>query len=165
MKYQSTIGFKGTFIVTCYDKDKNIKWEETAQNRVVNEGLNHFLNSTLASGSQINEWYIGLKDTGTVAAGDTLASHGGWSEITAIYTGNRKQWLPDTVSAQSVDNDTNKATFSITGSDTIYGSFICSVNTGSAGTLMAAVDFSAPRDVANSDTLVVTYTMSASNTA
>ncbi|MEK6532239.1 MAG: hypothetical protein AABZ23_07100, partial [Deltaproteobacteria bacterium] len=140
--------------------DGRLKWVVDIKKLTVNEGLNHVLNTVLMAGTQITAWYVGLKGTGTVAGGDTLPSHAGWSELTP-YTGNRPQWQGGTVANQSVDNSANKAVFSINATATVAGIMLCSAASGTTGTLLGAGDFSASRAVVSGDTLNVTVTCSA----
>lgn len=151
----------GVFEVIAY-RNGEVIWEDRAENLVVNAGLDHMLDATLSAGSQITSWYVGLKGTGTPAAGDTLASHGTWSEI-ADYTGDRKAWTDGGVSSQSVSNSASKASFAIDDTVTVYGAFLCSAATGTSGTLFCAGDFSSSKALENGDTLEVTYTISAAD--
>lgn len=143
--------------VQCIGADGREKWRETVKNLVVNAGLNYILTAAFKDGAIAN-WFVGLKSTGSAAAGDTLASHGGWTEITA-YSGSRKALTLGTVSGQSVDNVANRAEFDITGSATVGGAFVGSVASGTSGTLYGAANFSAPREVENGDTLIVSVTL------
>lgn len=155
--------FGGVFKVRCFGPDGNLKWEDVAKNLVVNEGLNHILDVVLHNQSQVTTWYIGLKNTGSPAAADTLASHAGWTENTN-YTGDRKEFVEGAASGQSIDNVGNEAQFSINAdSQTIAGAFLCSVATGTSGTLLCAADFASAKSCDNGDTLEVTYTVSAAD--
>lgn len=147
--------------VECFDKDGRQKWVEEFENLVVTAGLNKYLDATLKTGLASPAWYVGLKGSGSVVAGDTLASHAGWSEITP-YSGNRPAWTPGTISSGSVDNSASKAVFNINVDTTVYGAFLASVNTGTSGTLLGGGDFSSSRAVLNGDTLNVTITCSLS---
>jgi hypothetical protein len=146
-KTQDGALLRGKFHVECFDKDGNLKWVEDLRNLVVNEGLNHILDVQFHAETQVTTWYVGLKGTGTPAAGDTLASHGTWSEITA-YTGDRKEFVEGAASSQQISNTGNAASFSITGAATVAGAFLASVSTGSAGKLFCAADFSSPPSIA-----------------
>lgn len=129
---------------------------------IVNEGLNYVLGVTFSDDTQDATHYIGLKSTGSVAAGDTLASHAGWTEITD-YTGDRKAWTEGGASSQSISNSGNAAAFAINGTCNVYGAFLCVPATGSAQELVAAVDFTTNRSLADGDTLNVTYTLTAAD--
>jgi hypothetical protein len=152
----------GIFEFECFDKDGNLKWKETIHNLVVNEGLNNILDVYFHNTSQTATWYIGLKGTGAPAAGDTLASHGSWTEFTS-YSGDRKEFVENAASSQSIDNSGNPGVFNINGSGTVAGAFLSSVSTGTAGVLFSAVDFSVSRSVDSGDTVNVTYTVSAAD--
>lgn len=152
----------GVFNFVCYDNDGNVRWEDDAFNLVVNEGLDHNLDVLFAGETQITTWYIGLTDsTPTVAAADTLSSHSGWTEFDE-YTGNRQEFV-DVRSDRSVSNSASKASFPITTDGTVGGAFLCSVSTGTTGTLLsAAARTGGDRAVETGDTIEVTYTFSAS---
>lgn len=151
----------GHFDVTAY-RNGAIIWQDRAENLVVNAGLDHMLDATLSGGTQITTWYVGLKGTGTPAAGDTIASHATWSEI-SDYTGDRKAWSDGGVSSQSLSNSASKASFAIDDTVTVYGAFLCSAETGTSGTLFCAGDFGTSKALENGDTLEVTYTISAAD--
>lgn len=152
----------GIFQFECFDKDGNLKWSENQHNMVVNAGLDALLDIMFHATTQITTWYVGLKGTGTIAAGDTLLTHTGWTEITA-YTGTRQAYVEAASSSQSMTNSASPASFAITGTATVAGAFLASATSGTTGTLFAAVDFAAARSVANGDTLNVTYTLGASD--
>ena len=147
--------------VTCLDKDGNVKWEEEKKNLIVTEGLNHILDSQFHAGTQVTTWYIGLKGSGTPVAGDTMASHASWSEITD-YSGDRKEWTEGAASSGSMTN-ASSVDFSITGTATVAGAFLNTASTGTAGTLYGVVDFSSARSVISGDTLQVTVTVTAAS--
>jgi hypothetical protein len=158
-------GFKigGVFTVECFDKDGNLKWIEDAKNVVVNVGLDHILDVVLHGDTQITEWYVGLKGSGTPSSADTLASHAGWSEVTPFSGASRVTWVEAAASGQSITNSANKASFSITSTATVEGAFLASAITGTTGTLFCAADFASAKGVDNGDTLEVTYTISAAD--
>lgn len=134
----------------------NQQWSETFQNLVTTEGKNDLLDKYLKGSSYTAAWYLGLKGTGSANAADTLASHGGWTEQTP-YSGNRPAITWGTSSSGS--NTASQVSISITGSATVAGAFVASVNTGTSGKLYSAGDFAASRTVASGDTLNVTPTL------
>lgn len=157
-------GFRTTvaqvYEVECLGPDGQLKWRASFENLVTTEGLNKYLDATLKTGATSPAWYVGLKGAGSVAAGDTLASHAGWTELTP-YSGNRPAFTPGTVAGGSVDNSAAKASFAITGTATLAGAFLCSAASGTTGTLLGAGDFAAgSKSVASGDTLNVTVTCS-----
>jgi hypothetical protein len=160
----------GVFKMQCIDKDGNLKWEAESHNLVVNVGLQYMNAAALGGGTQITFWYIGLYGAGasnTPAAGDTMSSHIGWTEIYTQYSqATRPQCVFGTATTAdpSVITNTSAAVFSFTTSATVGGAFLTSNNTknGTTGTLFSAADFAAPgdRSVVNGDTLNVTYQFS-----
>lgn len=149
-----------SFHAVCRDKFGNVKWEETFHNLVTTEGKNSLLDVYFDAATQITTWYLGLKGTGSAAAGDTLASHAGWSEVTP-YAGNRPSITFGTSSSGSLAAS-SAVSYSINATQTVAGAFIASVNTGTSGKLYSAGDFSGSRSVVSGDTLNVTPTVSAS---
>ena len=160
----------GVYHIECRDKDGNLKWTAESKNLVVNVGLQYMAGSALTSVSQITTWYLGLYGAGasnTPAAGDTMASHAGWTEVTAYSNANRVTATlvtATTANPSVVTNTASPAVFNINGTATVGGAFLTSENTkgGTTGTLFSAADFGSPgdRSVVNSDTLSVTYTFS-----
>lgn len=159
----------GVYKIQCVGADGTVKWEDEMHNLVVNQGLQSMVSVYLDGATQITTWYIGLI-TGpgsgtTIAAGDTLASHAGWTEFTN-YSGNRKTatfGTATTADPSVIDNTASAASFSITSTGgTVAGAFLCSVDTGTSGTLFSASDFQSPGDrvVVSGDTLNVSYTFS-----
>lgn len=152
------------FKLEAFDRDGNLKWVEEFDNLVVNTGLDDYLDKYYKGSAYTAAHYVGLADgTPSFAAGDTMASHAGWTEITAYSEANRQTYSPGTVSGQSVDNSASKAVFSINGSTTIGGAFLSTDNTkgGSTGTLVGGNAFTGgDRSLGNGDTLNVTVTAS-----
>lgn len=159
----------GVYKIQCIGADGQVKWEQETPNLVVNQGLQDMNTTYFKSGTQITTWYIGLI-TGpgsgtTIAAGDTLASHSGWTEFTN-YSGTRKAVTFGTASTADpsvIDNSASPAQFSISGAGgTVAGAFLCSATSGTSGVLFSASDFQSPGDrvVVSGDTLNVTYTFS-----
>ena len=154
----------GTYTFVCRDADGNVKWTETAANRIVDQGLGYMLATAVAGLAQITTWFMGLKGTGTVAAADTYASHAGWAELTAYSEAARPAWSPPAGAALSKANGT-AIRFTANGAMTVAGCFIASASakgdTAAAGArLWGAVDFATARTMATNDTLDVTYTAS-----
>jgi hypothetical protein len=162
----------GKYTVECYDKDGNLKWVAETPNLVVNVGLQYMAGTALTSTAQITTWYLGLYGSGSTnspAAGDTMSSHIGWTEVTDYSEANRPTaTLAAATNANPsvVTNTASKAVFTINGTTTVGGAFLTSNNTkgGSTGTLFSAADFQAPgdRSVVSGDILNVTYTFSLS---
>lgn len=160
----------GRFKMACYDKDGALKWEAEEDNLVVNEGLQYMAGSALTSVTQITSWFIGLYGAGasnTPAAGDTMSSHIGWTEVVPYSNATRPACTFATATTANPSVATNSASvaaFTINATSTVGGAFLVSNSTksGSTGTLFSAADFSSPgdRSVVSGDTLNVTYTLS-----
>ena len=161
----------GRFHVLCYDKDGNLKWEEKNDNLVVNVGLQYMAGVALTSTAPITTWYIGLWGAGASnapAAGDTMASHAGWTEFTGYSNANRVSptFTAATLgSGSSVVTNATAAAFNINASGTVGGAFLTSGSGkgGTTGTLFSGSDFTGgDRSVVNLDTLNVIYTFTLS---
>lgn len=160
----------GVYHIECHDKDGNLKWQADSKNLVVNAGLAYMAGTALTSVTQITSWYIGLYGAGasnTPAAGDTMSSHAGWTEVVAYSNATRvaATFATATTANPSVaTNSASPAVFNINGTTTVGGAFLTSgsAKSGTTGTLFSAADFGSPgdRSVTNGDTLSVTYTFS-----
>lgn len=144
--------------VECIAPDGAVRWSEDITNLVTTAGKTDLIDKYFKGTTYTAAWFLGLKGTGSAAVGDTLASHAGWAEVNP-YTGNRPAITFGTTSAGS--NTATAVSYSITGTATVAGAFVASVNTGTAGTLYSAGDFASSRSVVNGDTLNVTLTVSA----
>jgi hypothetical protein len=162
--------FSGRFDVECIGQDGNLKWEDSFSNIVTNVGLQHILDILFVSATtQVDPWLVALvadnSAGSTIVAGDTMASHAGWTEDQNYSEGVRQTYV-DVRSGQSVTNTASKASFSINGTTTISGAFLTSDNTkgGTSGTLLAGGNFTGgDRAVLSGDTLNITYTFTAAD--
>jgi hypothetical protein len=156
------IGVTGRFIVTCHDAEGSLRWEDGFPNLVVTTGKNDLLNKYFLGSAYTAAFYVGLKAAGTIAAGDTMASHAGWTEITGYSNATRPAFTAASSTAGSSTNSASPAVFNINATNTVAGCFITTNNTvgGTTGTLFSAADFATARAVLSGDTLTVTYTVS-----
>lgn len=164
--FEQDLQIEGFWEVTCRDKNGRIKWRDWIKNLVTNAGLNHLLDVALSGGTQDTTWFVGLTDgTPTAAAGDTLASHAGWTEVIAYDEAARVAWADGGVSGQSVSNSASPATFTVNANGTVIGgAFLAgdSTKSGTTGTLYAVGAFSAgDKTLDDNDTLDVTATFTA----
>lgn len=158
--------FGGVFTFTGYTKNGNLKFYERGHNLIVNDGLNHILNVIMNGGTQILTWYVGLKNSGTISASDTMASHAGWTENSSYSEATRLEYVEATSTSQLISNSANVATFTFSADGlTIAGAFLSSgsVKGGTTGTLLNAMDFASPRSFDTGDILNVRYDLSASD--
>jgi hypothetical protein len=160
----------GVYHIECHDKDGKLKWSADTQNLVVNAGLAYMAGTALTSVTQITTWYIGLYGAGasnTPAAGDTMSSHAGWTEVVPYSNATRVAATfvtATTANPSVVTNAASPATFNINATSTVGGAFLTSgsAKSGTTGTLFSAADFSSPgdRSVVSGDVISVTYTFS-----
>jgi hypothetical protein len=170
-KAGDTVGAGGVFTVTCVGADGVEKWSDTFHNLVVNEGLQDMNSKYFQASGYTAAWYLGLVQgpgSGTTyAAGNTLASHSGWTELVpgTAYTGNRKAvtfGTATTADPSVISNSASPSSFAMLVNATVVaGAFLCTVASGTSGILFSAGDFTGgDKTVDNGDTLNVTYTFS-----
>lgn len=145
------------------------KWSETSYNTTVNTGLDDILTNYWNGSTYTAQHYVGLTDgTPTIAAGDTMSSHAGWSEVTAYTESNRQDLTTNwgSVSSQSLSTSSDLS-FSInSASTTVGGGFITTDNTkgGTSGTLIAVDAFDGgDRTLGSGDTLNISVTTTESS--
>jgi len=160
----------GVFTVECRDASGNLKWTSETPNLVVNVGLKEMNDRFFLGSSYTAQWFVGLYGSAASnnpAAGDTMASHPGWTEVTPYSNATRPACLFATATNASpsvISNSGSPALFTINivGSETVGGAFLTNNSTkgGATGILFSAADFAAPgnRIVSGGDTLSVTYT-------
>ena len=167
---QDKVAAGGVFTIQCFDADGNLKWQEEKHNLVVNAGLKDMNDKYFTGATYTAAWYIGLygaASTNNPAAGDTAASHAGWTEATPYSNATRPQATfaaATTADPSVITNSASPAVFNINATSTVGGAFLISNSTkgGTTGILFSASDFAAPGDraVASGDTITVTYTFS-----
>jgi hypothetical protein len=161
----------GVYTVTCVGADGIEKWSDTFHNLVVNQGLQDMNSKYFSASGYTAGWFLGLVQgpgSGTTfAAGDTLASHAGWTELVpgTAYTGNRKAvtfGTATTADPSVISNSAAPSSFAMLVNGTVVaGAFLASVATGTSGILFSAGDFTGgDKTVDNGDTLNVSYTFS-----
>jgi hypothetical protein len=167
---QDSVRGGGVFKVECFDAQGNLKWEAESHNLVVNVGLKDMNDKYFLGSNYTATWYIGLYGAGASnnpAAGDTMASHAGWTEVVPYSNATRPIATfaaASTADPSVITNSASPAVFNINATETVGGAFLTSNNTksGTTGILFSAADFAAPgdRNVTSGDTLSVTYTFS-----
>jgi hypothetical protein len=160
----------GVFHVQCHDAQGNLKWEVKEHNLVVNEGLQDMNTKYFTGSGYTATWFLGLYGaaaSNNPAASDTMASHAGWTEVTAYDQAARPQAVFGTATTADpsvISNAGSPAVYTISGTTVVGGAFLTSNSTkgGTTGILFSAVDFSAPgdRSVVDNDTVTVTYSFS-----
>jgi hypothetical protein len=161
----------GIYEIICQGPDGREKWRITFDNTVTNGGKDLALDSYMgASGGSApggSGPFLGLISsssfTGT-SASDTMSLHTDWTESMVVAARQACAWSSASGGSKSFSA---ALVFSITGTDTIEGCFICfgsgaSTTIGNtSGTLYSAGTFSGgSKSVGNGDTLNVLYTAS-----
>lgn len=155
----------GHYTVECFDAEGNLKWSDGFDNLVTTVGKNDALDKYLAGSAYTAAWYLGLISNTSytgVAAGDTAASHGGWTEATG-YSQSTRPTAAWAAAASGSKALSSAAVFSINADATIKGCILISNNAkgGTTGILYSAGLFTAgDKVVQNGDTLNVSYTAS-----
>ena len=159
------IALENHYHVECIGPDGKVKWTDEFDNLVTTVGLNDNLTQYLKGSAYTAAFYVGLTDgTPTPAAGDTMSSHAGWTEVTDYSEGTREALTLGTAAAGSIDNSASKASYSINGTATVGGAFVTTNSTkgGSTGTLYGVGAFTGgDKSVTSGDTLNVTVTCTA----
>ena len=160
----------GVFTVECRDEQGNLKWSAESHNLVVNAGLKDMNDKYFLGSGYTATWFLGLYGAGASnnpAAGDTAASHAGWTEVTPYSNATRPACsfaAATTADPSVITNSDSPAVFNINATATIGGAFLISNSTkgGTTGILFSAADFAAPgdRNVTSGDTITVSYSFS-----
>lgn len=160
----------GIFTVRCRDKEGNLKWEQKSHNLVVNVGLADMNTKYFKGSGYTAAWYIGIYGpaaSNNPSSTDTMASHAGWTEVTAYSNATRPAvtfGAATTADPSVIANSASPSQFLVNASANVGGAFLTTGDGkgGTSGTLFSASDFAAPGDrtVQNGDVLSVTYTFS-----
>jgi hypothetical protein len=106
-----------------------VKWSAQSHNLVVNVGLQDMNTKYFSGSSYTAAWYLvcmALAHLTTPAAGDTMASHAGWTEITAYSEATRQACTFGTATTADpsvITNSASPAAFTINAT-TIGGAFL-----------------------------------------
>jgi hypothetical protein len=154
----------GYFTAELRDADGKLLRREVFPNTVVTVGKNYLLDNGMAGSSYTAAFYMGLISNvsySAIAAGDTMASHGGWTESVAYSNAAR---ITTAWSAASSGSKALSAAlvFNINATDTIKGCFLTTVSTksGTTGTLFSAGLFTGgDQPVVSGNTLSVSYSL------
>lgn len=157
------MGIRGRFNIV-HERDGEVIGHYDMPNGIVDEGLNHILETEFNAGTPITTWYIGLIDNAAFSAlanADVMSSHAGWAENSDYDEATRPEWTAGTAATRQITN-ASTVDFSINDTNTIKGIFIVSNNTkgGTTGVLWATAAFGSNVSVQNGDTLKITYTVS-----
>jgi hypothetical protein len=175
-------GAKGQYFAQCFDKDGNLKWEDTISNTVVDVGANQLLDSAFGSGPVAGPFLSLISSvgyTGIPVTGDTMSSHssGGHVWVEAGNGSNNPMWSTPASNARAAMSFsaatgrakamTSAVSFVISTGGTVKGCFVCmgtgavATNNSTAGVLYSAGVFSGgDKTLAIADTLMVSYSTS-----
>lgn len=152
----------GRYTVECFDRYGILKWEGWFDNLVVNEGLDHVLDSVLVAGSQITAWYLGLLAASPTPLAGWTATEIAANDFVDYDEATLPAWTPGAVSGQSVSNTASKAEFAVNqDASSIGGAYLISTSAKAvpAGTVYSAGAFTGGNKSADDgDTLQVTAT-------
>lgn len=147
-----------------------LKWSETKLNTVLTAGKNDLLDKYFGGSAYTAAWYCLLLSSvsySAIAAGDTIASHAGWTEAggtnAPAYTGARPALTFGAAAAGSkATSSASSFTFSSGGTIKGMGAVTNSTKDGTTGVLYNAVLFTGgDRTVASTDVVNVSVTFSA----
>lgn len=168
----------GIYYTKCFDKDGNLKWEDTINNVVTNVGKNLALDTFLAGVSYtvvgpFMGLISGVSYTGLPAVGDTMGSHPTWYEVSATtYFPTVAARITTNANWTAASNGSKQITTAISfsiitnpgvlkGCFLVFGTGAVSTLGSGAGTLYSAGVFSGgDKTVGISDLVQVSYTAS-----
>lgn len=121
------------------DLTGDLVWEDGNHNIIPNAALTDMLDVYFANGTQSSTWYmVPTQGSPTFAAGDTPASHAGWTENQDYDEATRQAYV-GVASAQNITNSASPAVINITSGSTFGGSALFNNNTkGGATGIMAS---------------------------
>jgi hypothetical protein len=153
----------------------NWEWEHWRDGKLIDEwidtnvctleGLDHILGSGFAGVTQITDWYVIIYNTDTTPVSSMTYAVPVFTETTMYSEANRPEWQDAGVSSQVITNSANKASFTMSTAETIYGAGLVGGGTGDntkgdtagGGVLYNVSDFSTgSKVVASNDILKVT---------
>lgn len=144
---------------------QEIVMKDSYLNLVVTTGRNDALDKWLSGSAYTAAWYIGLISSvgwSQVVAGDTMASHAGWTEFAGYSNAARPTtaWSAAAAGAKSLSAG---LVFNINAAGTVKGSFLAnnSTKSGTTGILGSAGTFTGgDQPVVDTNTLTVNYSLS-----
>lgn len=174
---------QGVYTAKCYDKDGNLKWEDTINNVITDLGANLMLD-TFLGGAQNTSFFLGLISsvgyTGAPVAADTMSSHSSaghvWYEagngtnypLWSTPTSNARATITWNAAATRAKAIASAASFvfasyggTVKGCFIVTGSGAVATNNNTSGTLYSAGVFTGgDKIVGVGDTLNVSYSTS-----
>lgn len=113
---------RGVWDVVCRRPDGSVRWRDQAINLVTDVGLNYARGVTFLDGTKLTSWFgIFTGASPTPAAGDTHASHSGWTEFTAYAESTRQALTLATGATGVVSNTSNPIEITINANGSTIG--------------------------------------------
>ena len=162
MQTQEKAQMSTAYTIECIGADGQVRWSEDFHNLVTTAGLNDLLTQYFKGSAYTAAFYVGVTGaTPTFAAGDTMASHAGWTESSAYSQATRPALTLGTAASGSIDNSASKAQFSINGTAFLVTN---STKGDTTGTLYGGGAFTeGNRSVVSGDTINVQATLTAAS--
>ncbi len=171
---KSGLKLGGLFECEVYDKDGNLKWTQSGDNIISNQGLGSLMNIMLGGSTQITAWYCCLIESNTTASGTMTYAITVYTESVAYDEPTRPTYGGSVSSGGTITNSANKAVFTINATKTMYGAAVVGGGTAAmtkadvasvGGRLLCYSLFSPSRAVVDDDVINLTYTISAADDA
>lgn len=155
---------QGHYEVECVGPDGKLKWNDTIENVVTNEGKNEALDQFLDGTAYTAAWYMGLQNGSAPTISSTYLTPI-CTEVTDYTEANRPTPDFSTAASSGSKQTVSAVAFSINATVDVDGVMLSNLNTkgntAGGGVLYSAGDFTGgTKSVANGDTLNVTYTAS-----
>lgn len=145
------------------------KWDEP--NLAVDEGITNALDVHFSVATQITDWYVSIYITDTTPVAGISYATPTFTECTSYSEANRPAWQEGGAAAKSITNSANKASFTMTTAETIYGAVLLGGGSAAStkgdiaggGVIFSMSAFSGSKALVSSDVLKVTVTINGSD--
>lgn len=156
----SKLTLKGRFLVK-HIRNGRLLGQYKISNGISNEGKNLLLDVMFHGETQIISWYLGLIDSSgfsALAAGDTMASHAGWTELDDYDETTRQEWN-EAAASNKIMSYSTYCSVTINATKTVKGLFVTSDHTigGTSGVLWSSGLFDSAIDVVDDDVFEFSY--------
>jgi hypothetical protein len=160
--------FDNVYTFRAYDKNGNLLWEDVIHNTVCDLGITDVWEQYFNGANYTAGHYITLISvTPTVATGDDMTTHAGWTEVVAYDEATRPQLVWDSASNKEIDNSSSPARFTISTNNTTFGGAVITTSdqkSGTAGILFGGGAFSnGNKQLSDGDYVDVTVTITGAN--
>jgi len=169
---KSKIGLSGIWEIEHVSPSRGFREKFSVCNIIVNEGLDYLLDVGLSGGTANAAHYVGIfkgnyTPVATATAATIVTDSTEVVATTDVTATSRVQWVEAGVSSQAITNSASPAVYTFNGTLTVYGLFLISDATmptpGAGAKLISCVRFPSSRNVVATDTLNITYQLSAAD--